>query len=125
MRDYRYRNKEWLFHQYVDLKKSIRDIAKICNVGSTTILNWLKKFEIPRRTLSESIKKSYKNHSEKWKKSEEFKQNCKLRKGDKSGAWKGDNAEYTAIHDWLRKYKPKPNPKNCEEIGRASCRERV
>jgi len=33
--------------------------------------------------------------------------------GDKNPNWKGDNVEITALHNWIRRYKPKPE--FCEE----------
>lgn len=35
--------------------------------------------------------------------------------GEKNHSWKGDNAKYSTIHDWIRKYKPKPD--RCEKCG--------
>lgn len=35
--------------------------------------------------------------------------------GEKNHSWKGDNAKYSTIHDWIRKYKPKPE--TCERCG--------
>lgn len=43
-----YKNKKWLFHQYAELEKSMRNIGKICNVDHTSILYFLKKFNIKR-----------------------------------------------------------------------------
>lgn len=47
-----YKNKEWLENEYVKKELSAETIAKSCNVNSQTILNWLAKFEIPRRDKS-------------------------------------------------------------------------
>ena len=35
--------------------------------------------------------------------------------GEKNGKWKGDNAGYTSIHDWIRKWKGIPSL--CEMCG--------
>lgn len=37
------------------------------------------------------------------------------RKGDNHWNWKGNNANYIALHKWLRKNKPKPE--KCERCG--------
>ncbi len=55
-KDLRYRDKEWLENQYINQKKSSLKIAKECNVSKTTILKWLKIFEIPLRNNSEAHK---------------------------------------------------------------------
>jgi len=46
--DTRYRNEEWLRHQYVDKGKSMREIASACNCSGTTIRNWLEKYGIKK-----------------------------------------------------------------------------
>lgn len=79
-----YKNKDWLIEQYLNQKKSARQIGKEYNIGKTTILEQLKKFNIPRRTISEALK------------------------GNKNNQWKGDNAGIIALHIWIRRYKPKP-----------------
>lgn len=56
MGDKLYQNKEWLEIQYITLKKSSLKIAKECKCGKTTILRWLEKFKITRRTTSEALK---------------------------------------------------------------------
>ena len=35
--------------------------------------------------------------------------------GDKNPNWKGDDVKYQALHQWIRKNKPKPNA--CEKCG--------
>lgn len=49
-----YKNKEWLYHYYVNEKKSCREIGKICNVHHCTISYWLKKFNISLRNPTET-----------------------------------------------------------------------
>jgi len=51
-----YKDRDWLFDQYINQKKSTPEIAKSLNVNRTTILNWLVKFNIPRRSYSEITK---------------------------------------------------------------------
>lgn len=50
-----YKDKNWLKRQYIDLRKSSIVIAKKCGVTKPTILNWLKKFNIKRRSISEAL----------------------------------------------------------------------
>ena len=52
----KYKNKEWLENQYINLKKSMNDIAKICDVSGSTIMKWMIKFGISRRSHSEAGK---------------------------------------------------------------------
>lgn len=42
-----YRNKEWLKQKYVEEGLFGTEIAEVCGVHSTTIYNWLRKFDIP------------------------------------------------------------------------------
>jgi transposase-like protein len=49
-----YKNKEWLENQYVNNKKSCNKIAKELNCDASIIPNWLRKYDIPIRTNSES-----------------------------------------------------------------------
>jgi hypothetical protein len=41
-------------------------------------------------------------------------------KGDKNRAWKGEKAKYSAIHQWVRKWKGKLN--YCELCGNANAK---
>lgn len=45
----KYKNKEWLFAQYIDKKRSMKSIANECGVVITTIYNSLVKYNIKRR----------------------------------------------------------------------------
>jgi len=51
--------KEELYDLYWNKKYSSTEIAKMFNVYHNTVLRWMKKFNIPRRSLSESIKITY------------------------------------------------------------------
>ena len=44
----KYRNREWLFEQYVDKGRSITDIAEELGVDHTTISKWRRKLNIPK-----------------------------------------------------------------------------
>lgn len=50
-----YRDRKYLYHNYVVLGKSTRKIAKECGAGKSTIWKWIKKYNIPRRTISEAM----------------------------------------------------------------------
>lgn len=49
-----YRNETWLRAKYWEEELSLSQIATPAGVSGATILNWMKRFDIPRRTLSES-----------------------------------------------------------------------
>lgn len=48
-KDTPYRNKEWLENEYINNKKSLRQIAEECEVSQASIANYLQAFEIPRK----------------------------------------------------------------------------
>jgi len=52
---YFYKDKDWLFNQYINKKKPISEIAKICNATLMTIFNHLKKFNIEIRNQSQAF----------------------------------------------------------------------
>lgn len=47
-----FRNKEYLIQEYVTKQRSTGEIAKEHGVTDAAILHWLRKHEIPRRTVS-------------------------------------------------------------------------
>lgn len=48
-----YKDKQWLFIEYVDKDQSAQEIADQCGVSNQTILNWLSTHGIPRRQVGE------------------------------------------------------------------------
>ena len=50
-----YDNKEWLYQQYVVNKRSMKDIGKKFNLHGYQIGKYLDKYDIPKRTLSETL----------------------------------------------------------------------
>ena len=72
----KYRDKCWLNQKYIVEQLSPRGIAELCEVGGTTIFDWLKRYNIPMRTVSEAKKLWYKNHPG-------------IRKGKNHPCWKG------------------------------------
>ena len=57
-----YRNKEWLYNKYWNEELSQAKISRLCGVCCWTIWYWLKKYNIPIRSLSESIHLGNVNH---------------------------------------------------------------
>ena len=51
-----YKNKEWLKNKYVKEQYGSSHIARYCNVDDGTIIYYLKKYNIPIRSRSESCK---------------------------------------------------------------------
>ena len=51
-----YRDKEWLYKKYIEEKLTTTKIGELCKSHNSTICNWLKKYNIPIRTTSETSK---------------------------------------------------------------------
>lgn len=49
-----YQNREWLYNKYWEEKLSLHQIAKLCNVSDQTILKYMNKFKISRRSMNEA-----------------------------------------------------------------------
>ena len=58
----KYKDKKWLKKQYSDKEQSTYKIAKLCDCRQTTIIRWLKRFNIPVRSRSESRHLAQANH---------------------------------------------------------------
>jgi hypothetical protein len=60
-----YKNRDWLYSQYITLQKPISQIGREQNVTMTPISNWLKKFNIPIRSRGgvycEKVKRECRN----------------------------------------------------------------
>jgi hypothetical protein len=54
-----FRDKNWLYSEYIEKQRSTGDIAKDFNVKDAAILFWLRKHNIPRRSISEARKIKY------------------------------------------------------------------
>lgn len=52
-------DRSWLYHHYVILEKPASQIAAEQRCGQNNILFWLKKHDIPRRTMSEIRKRKH------------------------------------------------------------------
>jgi len=84
-------DRNWLYHQYIILKKSPYKIGEEIGKAPNTIRYQLKKHNIPIRNRTEAMSKELGNN------------------------WKGDKAKYFAKHFYMRKYKTKPD--RCEICG--------
>ena len=49
-----YTDRDWLSQQYIQQKQSAADMAREAGCSGNTILNWLERFQIPRRSISET-----------------------------------------------------------------------
>ena len=56
-----YMDKDWLYRQYIELKQTMGQIAKKCNISPQNISIWLKKHQIPFRNKKENNKIIYQN----------------------------------------------------------------
>lgn len=56
-----YRDKEWLREKYQKDGLSSTQIAQICECDRTTVSKWLKRFGIPRRSMSEISRRRWEN----------------------------------------------------------------
>jgi transposase/5-methylcytosine-specific restriction endonuclease McrA len=90
--------KDELFKLYVVEKKDSKEIAKMFNVNNQTVLNWLKRYNIPIRTKSEINKIRFQNTEFKKKFSQImrkiFEKNLEIKKkiGEKSKErWENPN----------------------------------
>jgi len=93
----KYKNKEWLYKRYIEEKLSAIKIAKICEVGDTTIYRWLKRYNIhirfageynlgkKKKPMSEETKKKISESKKGFKHSEKTKKKwSEMRKGEKN-----------------------------------------
>ena len=87
--------KKFLKKTYLLQKKPTLQIAKETKICKRTILDYLVKFNINRRTVSEAKKDKKRSYSSRKKQSETLKNNSKYWKklkygfGEKNGNWKG------------------------------------
>jgi transposase len=49
-----WRDEEWLRKEYHDKEKTQKEVAKTAGCSISTVKRWMKRFEIPRRSLSEA-----------------------------------------------------------------------
>ena len=58
----KYKNKYWLYKEYIKEQLSAQQVAKACNCNIGTILKWLGKFNIPKRGRAEATKLWFKRN---------------------------------------------------------------
>lgn len=51
-----YKNEAWLRAQYLEERRSTINIAEEVSVSKTTVIQWLRKFNIPRRTTADALR---------------------------------------------------------------------
>ena len=56
-----YRDKEWLYEKYWGEQLSSPQMARLANTDADTILRWMKKYGIQKRSISEGVKIARKN----------------------------------------------------------------
>jgi len=54
----KYRDEDWLKKQYGEREQSLKEIAKKCEIGKTTIWNWIHEFEIEKKTKEDIAKEN-------------------------------------------------------------------
>lgn len=67
-----YKNKKLLYWEYYICQKSLTEIGNLYNTSVRQVCNWMIKFNIPRRSLSESIHLAKINHCKFTKKLSDF-----------------------------------------------------
>ena len=75
-----YRNKKWLYQEYIVEEKSPKEIGEKCGVDHGTIRNWVIKFKIKRRNHVDSARLCHKKFPFAW---------ANVPKGENSKSWKG------------------------------------
>lgn len=98
-----YKDKSWLYNKYYNEKLSLLEISKICNVTPMSIKNWMVKFNIPRRSISEA-NTGNKNGSFKGGIIEDYrwvKQCCNTKLSQRDIAKKAGTSHRTVVR-WLR-----------------------
>lgn len=121
-----YHNKDWLYDQYWNQEKSLREIGEECESSISIIRRWMKRFNIKRRSVSEATKialykpeinKKLRKSLKGKKKTQKHRENIsKSKKLDKNPNWKGIKAKSHSLHKWLRENHKKPE--ECENCGK-------
>lgn len=96
-----YQDKDWLYQKYIVEKKSTRQITKEIRCSRSTIRCWLKKFNIPKRTLSEANKGKIISEKTRIKMSKAHKG---IFLGEKNPNWKGGQKK--VCRGYILIYKP-------------------
>lgn len=86
---------------YYYRRLSLKQIADVFNVCRNTIKNNLKKRGMKIRSKSEANLGKIRSNKAKLNYSNS-------KKKEKNPMWKGENVGYLALHNWIRRAKPKP-----------------
>jgi len=93
-----YKNRNWLENKYVKELMTTREIGDLFNISKTTIIRWMKRFDIPRRSNAESRNLYYKTHNGYWLgkllSKETKKKMSKSNSGEKASRWNGGSDRY-------------------------------
>ena len=96
----KYKDRDWLYNKYWIEKKSLRQIAKEFKPKNPKINYWIKKLNIPTRSISKAINiQNKKYHNKKWLYDQYInkKKSC-----EKIG--KEINTTPNTIHNWLKRF---------------------
>jgi len=96
-----FRDKEWLIEHYERKNLSTGDIAKMFSVTDSSIIFWLKRHNIPRRTMSEA--RANKRWGAKGEKNPMFGKIGKMNHNWKGGISPKRNSIYSR-HNWKEVY---------------------
>jgi len=99
----KYKDKQWLHHQYHTMGKSTTDIADICGVDTTTVRYWFEKHDLKFRDRSEAAS-SWQNKSRPWE-NREWLYRKYVKEGKPSTEIASEcEASFTTIVRWLDKH---------------------
>lgn len=59
--NYSFEDKEWLYNEYINKRKTVKQIAKECKVSASPIRLRLEKYNIPKRSQKDRIKEENPN----------------------------------------------------------------
>lgn len=68
-----YKNAGWLEQKYIHENKSLNDIAEMCNVDKSTIVRWIKKYDITKSEYDRRKKRQEKKAARQRKRSMAYK----------------------------------------------------
>jgi len=60
-----YKDRNWLYEQYVTEELSFMEIANLCKCSDKTVYSWAKKLNIPIRSISDTVRLRYRKKTEK------------------------------------------------------------
>lgn len=95
----KYADEKWLRHQYLDLRKPQREIAKELGISPSTVSHWLIKFDIPRDPTLRKFKGDGRYRNKEWLR-KQFEDKSKL--VDKIAEESG--VSRATLYNWAKKY---------------------